>query len=176
MTAAADRTVLVLYGPKAVGKSWVADVAERRLGVHHVDADRLVLDLMAAGEQPHPEDGWLAPVRRRVTQALAEHPAVSIEATGAWDSDWRLADDLAADGVRVRRVWVWTAKEEALARLGARTVERAPVTVEEADWIHDTATARAATARLDAVIDTTGAKDPERVVSALGPLLAGAAG
>ena len=44
-----ERTVLVLYGPKAVGKSQVADVLQRRLGVHYVDADRLVLDLLAAG-------------------------------------------------------------------------------------------------------------------------------
>jgi len=28
---------------------------------------------------------------------------VAVEATGAWDSDWELADQLDADGVRVVR-------------------------------------------------------------------------
>ena len=32
-------------------------------------------------------------VRRRVIIALARHALVSVEATGAWDNDWRLADD-----------------------------------------------------------------------------------
>jgi|Tabmets5t2r1_1033131.scaffolds.fasta_scaffold84926_1 cytidylate kinase len=50
-------TVMVLYGPKAVGRSWVAQTLAERLGVRHVDADALVLDLLAAGVQPDPADG-----------------------------------------------------------------------------------------------------------------------
>jgi dephospho-CoA kinase len=42
-------TAIVLYGPKAVGKSWVAEVLRTHLGVAHVDADELVLGLLAAG-------------------------------------------------------------------------------------------------------------------------------
>ena len=42
-------TAIVLYGPKAVGKSWVAEVLRTHLGVAHVDADELVGDLLAAG-------------------------------------------------------------------------------------------------------------------------------
>jgi len=99
-------TVIVLYGPKAVGKSWVAQALVDRLGVRHVDVDALVLDLLAAGVRPDPADGWLAWVEQRVVAALDTHPLVSVEATGAWDSDWRLADDLEARGVRVLRVWV----------------------------------------------------------------------
>lgn len=167
-----QRTIVVLYGPKAVGKSQVAGVLERRLGVHYVDADRLVLDLLAAGQEPDPVQGWLAPVRREVGEALQRYPRVSIEATGAWDSDWQLADQLAAAGARVLRVWVWTGRNEALARLAARTVQRAPVTAEEAAWIHDTATARAGLMPLDARIDTSGRPDPDRIVAAVAPLLA----
>lgn len=92
-------TVIVLYGPKAVGKSWVAQALVDRLGVRHVDVDALVLDLLAAGVRPDPADGWLAWVEQRVVAALDTYPLVSVEATGAWDSDWRLADDLEARGV-----------------------------------------------------------------------------
>ena len=62
-------TVIVLYGPKAVGKSWVAQVLAERLGVHHVDVDALVLDLLDAGARPDPADGWLAWVEQRVAAA-----------------------------------------------------------------------------------------------------------
>jgi hypothetical protein len=91
-------TAIVLYGPKAVGKSWVAQVLGERLGAEHVDADELVLDLLAAGTRPDPGDGWLPEVHRRVVDALQRHAPVSVEATGAWDSNWRLADDLEAPG------------------------------------------------------------------------------
>ena len=52
-------TAIVLYDPKAVGKSWVAEVLRTHLGVTHVDADELVGDLLAAGTRPDPVDGWL---------------------------------------------------------------------------------------------------------------------
>ena len=62
-------TVIVPYGPKAVGKSWVAQALVDRLGVRHVDVDALVLDLLAAGVRPDPptagwrgwSSGWLRP-------------------------------------------------------------------------------------------------------------------
>jgi predicted kinase len=164
-------TSIVLYGPKAVGKSWVAEVLRRQLGVTHVDADELILDLLAAGARPDPVDGWLAWVRRRVVDALDQHGLVSVEATGAWDNDWRLADDLAAAGARVVRVWVSAPKELAMGRLAARTGRRAPVSAGEASWIYDQATARAAGQRLDARIDTDRPADPASVVAVLRPLL-----
>jgi hypothetical protein len=125
-------TAIVLYGPKAVGKSWV---------------------------------------RRRVVDALAQHALVSVEATGAWDSDWRLADDLEAAGVRVLRVWVSAPRKVAMGRLTGRTSRRVPVSAEEASWIYDQATARAAGRRLDARIDTTRPPDPTAVVAQLRPLI-----
>ena len=62
--------MLVLYGPKAVGKSWVARTLAEQLGVHHVDVEALVLELLAAGARPDPADagwrggssGWLLPL------------------------------------------------------------------------------------------------------------------
>jgi len=164
-------TAIVLYGPKAVGKSWVAEVLRTHLGVAHVDADELVGDLLAAGTRPDPGDGWLAWVRRRVTDALDQHGLVSVEATGAWDSDWRLADDLEAAGARVLRVWVSAPKQVAMGRLAARTGRRVPVPAQEASWIYDQATARAAGQRLDARIDTGRPVDPAAVVARLRPLI-----
>jgi gluconate kinase len=164
-------TAIVLYGPKAVGKSWVAEVLRTHLGVAHVDADELVLGLLAAGTRPDPVDGWLAWVRRRVTDALDQHGLVSVEATGAWDSDWRLADDLEAAGARVLRVWVSAPKQVAMGRLAGRTRRRVTVPTEEASWIYDQATARAAGRRLDARIDTGRPPDPAAVVAQLRPLI-----
>jgi predicted kinase len=164
-------TAIVLYGPKAVGKSWVAEVLRRHLGVAHVDADELVGDLLAAGTRPDPVDGWLTWVHRRVADALAQHALVSVEATGAWDSDWRLADDLEAAGARVLRVWVSAPKRVAMGRLAGRTGRRVPVPAQEASWIFDQATARAAGQRLDARIDTGRAPDPAAVVALLRPLI-----
>ncbi len=50
-------TAVLLAGPKAVGKSWIAGILVQELGVHEVDADAIVLDLMASGVKPHPTDG-----------------------------------------------------------------------------------------------------------------------
>ena len=97
-------SVVVIYGPKGAGKSWVPDELRRRAGVAHVDADRVVLD----------------------------HAVVSLEAIGAWDSDWILADRLAAAGYRVLQVRVtarWRSRSTGLPTGGA---ERCPVTVDEA--------------------------------------------
>jgi hypothetical protein len=99
-------TVVVVSGPKGAGESWVAEELGRRAGFHHVDADRLVLDLLDRGERPDNRPGRLDQVEREVRRALEKHPVVSVEATGAWDSDWILPEDLAAPGCRVLSVWV----------------------------------------------------------------------
>jgi predicted kinase len=150
-------TVIVLYGPKGAGKSSIARVLADVLGVHHVDVDALVPSLVDRGIQPDAVDGWLAPLLREVRAAAQSHLAVSVEATGAWDSDWRLADDLAADGLRVVRVWVGAPKPVVLDRVARRSGAVRPETVDEASGIYDAATANAATRRFDAAIDTSGA-------------------
>jgi dephospho-CoA kinase len=43
-------TAIVLYGPKAVGKSWVAQVLRTHLGVAHADADELGSGVGPGGE------------------------------------------------------------------------------------------------------------------------------
>jgi hypothetical protein len=61
-------TVIVLYGPKAVGKSWIAQPLAERLGCG-TWMSTLALDLLAAGVQPGPptagwrgwSSGWLLP-------------------------------------------------------------------------------------------------------------------
>ena len=103
--------------------------------------------------------------------SFARHALVSVEATGAWDSDWRLADDLEVAGARVLRVWVSAPREVAMGRLAGRTSRRVPVPAEEASWIYDQATARAAGRRLDARIDTGRPPDPAAVVAELRPLI-----
>ena len=164
-------SAIVLYGPKAVGKSWVAQTLTDHLGVHHVDVDALVLELLAAGVRPDPADGWLTWVKRSVVAALDRHELVSVEATGAWDSDWRLADDLQAKGIQVLRVSVSAPKQVALQRLADRTTRRVAVSAQEASWIYDQATTKAAGRRLDARIDTARPQDPALVLAVLGPLL-----
>ena len=91
----------------------------RRAGVQHVDADRVVLDLLDRGARPDPQLGWLDQVEAEVLRAVGEHPLVSVEATGAWDSDWMLADRLAGSGCRVLLVWVTAPLEVTLQRLAA---------------------------------------------------------
>lgn len=156
-------TVVVLYGPKGAGKSWVADELFRRAGVRHVDVDRLVLDLLDRGERPDPEQGWLEPVEIEIRRAVSNHPRVSVEATGAWDSDWTLAERLAVAGWRVLQVWVSAPLEVTLERLARRRSRKVPVSLPEARWIHDAATRRAATRSFTAVIDTAGAPEPSRL-------------
>jgi hypothetical protein len=53
-----------------------------------------------------------------------------------------------------------------MGRLAGRTSRRVPVSAEEASWIYDQATARAAGRRLDAWIDTGRPPDPAAVVVA----------
>jgi cytidylate kinase len=94
-----------------------------------------------------------------------------VEATGAWDSDWLLADRLAAAGYRVLRVWVTAPLEITLDRLARRQSRKVPVTAEEAQWIHDEATRRASPRSFAAVVDTSGppaASRLDQLVESLG--------
>ncbi len=71
------------------------------------------------------------------------------------------------------RVWITASEEEAMSRLLARAERRAPVTEEGARSIHRNASARAAGARWDVVIDTSGRPRPKEAVQAVRALLAG---
>lgn len=153
-------TVVVLYGSKGVGKSWVAGELDRRGGVHHIDADRMVLELSARGLSPDPEWGWLEVVEAEVRRASCEHERVSVEATGAWESDWMLADRLIADGCRVLSVWVTAPLEVTLDRLANRRGLKVPVSAQEARWIYAEASRRAESHLFTAVVDTTGPPEP----------------
>jgi hypothetical protein len=76
-------TVVVLYGPKAAGKSQVAAILRAQHGLTPIDPDVLVLDLLARGGRPHPWLGWLPQVEDAVERALQTSVAGSVEATGA---------------------------------------------------------------------------------------------
>ncbi len=147
-------TVIVLYGPKGAGKTEIARRLEAETGVYHVDPDPLIQALIDAGRQPHPTEGWLADVLEGCFHALERHDAISVEATGAWESDWQLARDIVAQGHRVVRVWVYAPLAVTLRRLQGRR-NRVPVPREEARRIHDLAVARAVDAPFDVLIDTT---------------------
>lgn len=158
-------TCFVIMGPKAVGKSWVADVLARRHGVHHVDADELILDLVAQGLDPAPDTGWLTQVERAVEHALATHDLVSIEATGAWESDWLLIDHLRNGGVTVRTVWVEATLAQSLERLRTRRTRKVPTSDTEAVWYHENASKRSTGVIHDLVVDTRSAQDEEGLVA-----------
>jgi shikimate kinase len=164
-------TVVVLYGPKAAGKSHVAAILHAQHGLTHIDPDPLVLDLLARGDRPDPELGWLPQVEDVVERALHTSPAVSVEATGAWASDWQLASDLEDLGHRVLTVWVSAPLELTLRRLAERTAPTVPVTPAEVRAIWTAANDRARTHTFDLVLDTSdvGTEDLPR---ALAPLAA----
>lgn len=169
-------TVVVLYGPKAVGKSQVAEALRVWHGVVHVDADSLVMDLLAGGVQPDRDSGWLSQVEAAVTLAVGTNDAVSVEATGAWDSDWQLADGLEARGHRVLRVWIFAPLEITLHRLADRTTRKVAVTESEARWLWRNACDRAQHRSFDLELDTSqlGEDDLPRAVTPLGALLTAA--
>jgi shikimate kinase len=160
-------TVLLLAGPKGVGKSWIAGIVERELGVRYLDADALILDLVAEGIHPDPEDGWLDDVERAVVGALLETEAISVEVTGAWESDYKLAQHLEDRGHRVIRVWVIAPRDETIARLKARLARKYPVTEAEARSTYERACARAAREQWDVVLETSGDMQPEPAVEAI---------
>jgi hypothetical protein len=150
----------------------VAEILRQELSVREVDADAIVLDLMASGVKPHPTDGWLAWIEDAVTDSLRTSPLVSVEVTGAWDSDFELARRLVATGVMVRWVRVRAGLEESLHRLASRTSSKVPTSEDEARWLYRESARRLDQQRFDAVIDTTGHVTREVVVSAVAPILA----
>ncbi len=162
-------TVVVLYGPKAAGKSQVAEILRAQHGVTHVDADALVLQLLAQGVRPHSQLGWLPQVEDAIEAALKASGAVSIEATGAWDSDWQLAQDLEDRGHVVLKVWVSAPLELTLRRLAERTARKAPVTHAEARAIWTAANKQATHHTFDLTLNT-GKVGAEQLPGALAPL------
>lgn len=164
-------TLLLLAGPRGVGKSWVAEIAERDFDVHYVDADLLILDLLENGAQPDPENGWLEPVRAAVFDALTTYPAVSAEITGAWDSDYKLADEAEQRGHRVVRLLISAPLHETLQRLRTRTAKKVPVSDEEAQATFARVQDRVPGERWDATLDTSGDEQRENVKRVLRQLL-----
>ena len=163
-------TALVLYGPKAVGKTWVARVLQENLGVVYVNADDVIPRLVSEGREPHPDEGWLREIEAEVLSAVADSRAVSVEATGAWESDWKLPDELAAKGIRTKKVSIWAPLEVCMARLHARPFPP-PIPDEEATWIHITSTRQAALRSFDLRLDTSSELVPADVVRAVRDLL-----
>jgi shikimate kinase len=161
-----NATCVVVMGPKAVGKSWVADVLERRFDIRHLDSDALILDLIAAGHVADPARGWLTQVEAALADRLLDCPAVSVEATGAWDSDWLLIGHLRDRGVTVITVWVSARLEQSLARLEERRTRKIPTSPDKARWYYESATRRAAGYPFDLVVDTSRDRDEEALVEA----------
>jgi shikimate kinase len=166
-------TLLVLAGPKGVGKSWVADIAARDFGVRYIDADVLILDLLQKGARPDPHDGWLHPVQGAVLDALAQHPAVSAEITGAWDSDYKLIRNVRDAGHRVASIWIIAPLEETLSRLQSRRTRKVPVSETDARSIYQQSVRRAHHEHWDAAIETSGAEQPGVASAVIGRLLEG---
>ena len=100
---------------------------------------------------------WAEEVRR----ATGEHERVSVEATGAWESHWMLAEQVTAAGCcrygSLRR----SRSPSTGAPAGAPA--RFAVSPHEAPWIHAEASRRAQTHPIIAVIDTAGPPDPSRL-------------
>jgi shikimate kinase len=165
------RTLIVLAGPKAVGKSWVAHIAEREFGVHYLDADLMILELLERGSVPDPDDGWLEPVQRAVLAALSRHPVVSVEITGGWDSDYKLIRNVTHAGHRVVRIWISAPLEETLVRLRERSTPKVPVTEADARTTYQEAVTRAASERWDATLDTSGSERADVAAAVLQSLL-----
>ena len=138
----------------------------------YVNTDELIPDLVGRGLRPHPNEGWLEPVTAAVVERARVASAVSIEATGAWESDWQLPDRLAEQGLLVRRIWVWAPLDRTLERLHARSFPSS-VSDEEVRYLHEEATKRARRQTFDLVLDTSARISHADVLKAVGPLIAG---
>jgi len=156
-------TVILLVGPKAVGKTWVAETLSSVLGIAYVDADVLILDLLSTGQEPDTDVGWLMSVERAVCDVLTTSGSVSVEATGAWDSDYQLAHDLEALGHRVIRIWLKAPEETTIARLIARPPKKVPVSEALDRSIFARCTSRAAREQWHLEVDHSGEKDAELI-------------
>lgn len=140
--------------------------------MHHVDPDAVILGLLARGENPDADTGWLGPVEAALDEALSQHERISTEATGAWDSDWQLINDLRSRRVIVRTVWVQAPLALTLTRLRSRGGGKVPTTPEEAAWYFTEATRRAVDATFDLVLESRDDLDEAEVIARVRPLLA----
>ena len=164
-------TVIVLAGPKGVGKSWVAELLAARLDIYHVDPDPLIAEWRNQGSEPDPHDGWLSQVRDAVVSALREHPAISVEMTGAWESDYKLCVQLEKLGHRVIHTSLIAPEEETISRLQLRRGGRDSTTELEARAIFKSAVARGQNEEWDAVVDMSGPPDAGRIFETYASLL-----
>lgn len=170
--AGLERCALLLYGPKGVGKSEVARTLQDHLDVRHVDTDRLVLELLSVGTLPDARLGWLRQVEDAVEAALADHAVVSVEATGAYDTDWLLLEHFAETGVRTVPIWVWAPEQVVIERLRERdATAKVAVSEREARRIHRVATTNARERPFVVTFDTSMPLTIAEVVDAVAPLL-----
>ena len=164
-------TVLLLYGPKAVGKSHIARTLAARFSVEHVDPDAVVLEALARGAEPDPTEGWLTPIREVVLAALAPSGGVVTEATGAYVSDWVLGDELQSVGIRVVRVHITAPWEVTRERISARSEDRVAVSPEEARAIFRRSAENTRDRAFALAIDTTKALTEDEITRLFRPLL-----
>lgn len=163
--------VLVLAGPKGVGKSSVAATLSEGLGIDAIDPDLIALEFIGAGVQPDRAEGWLAQIRGAVIASLTDHALVSVEMTGAWETDYELCRQLEGLGYRVIRTWLIAPEEVTVSRLKERASERVPVTDAEARDLYRIGVGRAKAEKWNAVFDLTRGRDRADMVAAFASLL-----
>jgi gluconate kinase len=157
-------TAVVLYGPKGAGKSHLARLLERELGIKHVDPDALVLEWTRQGLRPDPRNGWLTEIVAATKSVLETHDAVSLEATGAWDSDWKLPGLLKGAGHDVITIRLLIDHAIAMTRLSTRKEARVPISASEAEHIWKEAAARRNSQNVDLEIDAVDSDFAERAI------------
>jgi hypothetical protein len=96
---------------------------------------------------------------------------VSIEITGAWDSDYKLARSVEARGHRVVRLLLFAPFPETLARLRKRASKKVPVSEADSRSIYFQAEERTRREHWDAWLDTSGGEQPEQAAAVLRQLL-----
>jgi gluconate kinase len=164
--------VVILGGPRGVGKTYVAELLEETSGVSYVDGDSSILGWMEAGIEPDPDDGWLEPMRDEVLRRLDTNVSVSVEVTGEWESEYKLMQRLEDAGHRLLRLWLTAPEEEVIERLMNRTRERRlPATELEGRGVYRRGAARAARERWDITLDISGPPNPALLLAEMGKLL-----
>jgi shikimate kinase len=153
-----------MYGPKGAGKSYLARSLERELKISHIDPDALILEWTKQGLRPDRESGWLTEIVAATKSALETHNAASLEATGAWDSDWKLPRLLKDAGHDVITIRLLIDRATTMMRLSARKEARVPVSASEADHIWKEADARRKNQKVDLEIDAADSDFGSRVV------------
>ncbi len=94
------KTIILLVGPKGSGKTYLASRMESELGIGFVRVEPIWLELsreVAPGSEHFDNEGQ-ARVIAQVKKALADHPAVVLESTGAAPWFSRQMSDLEALG------------------------------------------------------------------------------